>query len=260
MGRSLYHAHVRDAEQDGIRLISFDRPGYGGSTPRPGRTVADIAQDTEAVADAVGAKRFATWGISGGGPHALACAALLPTRVTAAASLAAVAPWSVEGLDWYGGMGEDNIEEFGRALDGRDSLQPYIDENARAMLAAPVGSSFDALESLISGPDKEALATDVGRFLDTNTRAAVEDSSEGWIEDDLAFVEPWGFELESIHVPVLLWQGVHDLMVPPDHGRWLAERIPGVDARISEDDGHLTLITTRVPETHAWLLEKSGVA
>jgi pimeloyl-ACP methyl ester carboxylesterase len=259
MGRSLYQAHVTEAEREGVRLISFDRAGYGGSTPSPMRSVADVASDTLAVLDALDIDKFASWGISGGGPHVLACAALLPDRVTAIASLASVAPWKAEGLDWYAGMGQDNVEEFGLAAQGREALEPFIKDATKSVLASSAGALFEEMATLLSGPDAEAMASDVGAFLDANSRAAIApQGGEGWIEDDLAFTRPWGFELEDIRVPVLLWQGVHDLMVPPDHGRWLAERIPGVDARISSDDGHLTLITARVPETHRWLLEHSG--
>ena len=240
--------------------MSFDRPGYGGSSPLPGRTVADMANETALVADAIGALRFATWGISGGGPHALACAALLPTRVTAAASLAAVAPYGAEGLDFLAGMGEDNVEEFSAAVEGRDVLEPLLERHRVEMLQSESDNVLEGFESLLSAPDQEvARSGDVGRFLKANGESGLESSAEGWIEDDLAFTQPWGFEFERIRVPVLLLQGVQDLMVPPDHGRWLAEQIPNVDARISDEHGHLTLITSGVEEAHSWLLEKSGV-
>jgi pimeloyl-ACP methyl ester carboxylesterase len=260
MGRTLFDQHVRAAEKSGIRLVSFDRPGYGGSSPLPGRPVADMANETALVADAIGAQRFATWGISGGGPHALACAALLPTRVTAAASLAAVAPYEADGLDFMAGMGEDNVEEFGAALEGRDVLEPLLEKWRVEMLESESDNALEGFESLLSGPDLQvAKSGDVGRFMTANTEDCLATSAEGWIEDDLAFTQPWGFEFERIRVPVLLLQGVQDLMVPPDHGRWLAERIPNVDARISDEHGHLTLITSGVEEAHSWLLEKSGV-
>src|SRR5690348_5574117 len=112
MSGRLYEPHMRDAEKRGIRLLAYDRPGYGGSSPAPDRSVADAAADSAALADALGIERFAVWGISGGGPHALACAAQLPDRVVATASLASVAPIDAEGLDWLAGMGEMNLEEF----------------------------------------------------------------------------------------------------------------------------------------------------
>src|SRR5919109_1263991 len=124
MSRLLYAPHVADAKARGLRLIGYDRPGYGGSTPQPGRVVADAAADVAAIADALGIDRFGTWGISGGGPHALACAALLPDRVVAAASLAGVAPYDAKDLDWLAGMGEANVQEFALTLQGRGKLEP----------------------------------------------------------------------------------------------------------------------------------------
>ena len=119
-----------DAQERGIRLIGYDRPGYGGSTPRPGRTVGDAAADVDAICDALGLDRICTWGISGGGPHALACAALLPDRVAAAASVAGIAPHDAEGLDWLAGMGAANVEEFGLTLQGRAALVPWLESEA----------------------------------------------------------------------------------------------------------------------------------
>src|SRR4051794_14774368 len=121
----LFHPWVADAEARGIRLVAYDRPGYGGSAPHRGRTVADAAADVAAIADAPGIDRFATWGISGGGPHALACAALLGDRVVGAASLAGVAPFDAAGLNWFAGMGEANLAEFGAALQGRDAVAAF---------------------------------------------------------------------------------------------------------------------------------------
>ena len=117
----LYDVHAALAADQGIRLIGYDRPGYGGSTRAPGRRVVDCVADVHAIADGLGLDRFATWGISGGGPHALACAALCDERLVATASLAAVAPYEADGLDWLEGMGESNHAEFGKVLDGEDA-------------------------------------------------------------------------------------------------------------------------------------------
>jgi pimeloyl-ACP methyl ester carboxylesterase len=252
---AVYGPHAADAEARGLRLVSWSRPGYGASTPQPGRSVGTFADDAAAVADALGLDRFAVWGVSGGGPHALACAALLPDRVTAAASLAGVAPYEAEGLDWLAGMGEDNIEEFGATLEGRASLEPLL-EGHRAAFATVTGLDLrEQLASLLSPVDAEVATAELADYLVANIQAALAPSVEGWAEDDLAFAEPWGFDLDAIAVPVLVWQGEEDRFVPPSHGRWLAEHIPGVEARISPEDGHLTLAQHRVPEVHAWLLE-----
>jgi len=254
MSGLLFDPHIRDAEEKRIRLVSYDRPGYGGSSPAPGRTVADAVADVRAVADALGAERFAVWGISGGGPHALACAALLPDHVVAVASLASVAPIDAEGLDWTDGMGEMNLEEFAAARAGPEALEAYLLPQIRETATAE--GVIEALRSLLTDVDAAVLTGELGEYLAGNMRDAVRPGVEGWRDDDLAFDRPWGFSVEDIGVPVLLWHGEHDLFVPISHGRWLAERIPGVDARLSAADGHLTLMQRRVPEVHDWLLER----
>ena len=252
----IYGRHATDAGARGIRLVSWTRPGYGSSTPQPGRSVGAFAADATAVADALGIDRFAVWGISGGGPHALACAALLPDRVTAAASLAGVAPYEAEGLDWLAGMGEDNLVEFAAVVEGRAALEPLL-ESHRAAFATATGQDVrEQWSTLLSPVDAEVATAELADYLVANVQAALASGVEGWVEDDLAFAEPWGFDLDTIAVPVLVWQGEEDRFVPPSHGRWLAEHVPGVDARISPEDGHLTLAEHRVPQVHAWLLEQ----
>jgi pimeloyl-ACP methyl ester carboxylesterase len=253
--RILWRGLVEDAQARGIRLLGYDRAGYGGSDPDPGRSVADVAGDVAAIADALEIDRLAVHGGSGGGPHALACAALLSDRVVAVASLAGVAPWKAEGLDWLDGMGQDNLDEFAATLAGRETLAPYLAEQRDAMLAGDPEAVGEALQSLLSPPDLAVLTGDVATFLFEQVRAGIQERLDGWIDDDLAFVEPWGFDLGGIRVPVQLWHGVQDRFVPVAHGHWLAERIPGVETHIHEEDGHLTLQLARIGDVHAWLLE-----
>jgi pimeloyl-ACP methyl ester carboxylesterase len=249
---------IRDAEQRGLRLLSHDRPGYGGSDRQPGRTVASAVADVTVIADHLGLERFATWGISGGGPHALACAALLPDRVTAAASLAGVAPLEAEGLDFLAGMGEDNITEFTLAMEDHDALRTLIEKWRVEMLEAQPEQVFESMKSLLSDVDQAVLTGAVAQYMHDCDQVALANGVDGWFDDDLAFTEPWGFDLEDIEVPILLWQGRKDLMVPFSHGEWLAKQIPNADARLEAGEGHLTLMVTRVSDTHAWLKEKSG--
>jgi pimeloyl-ACP methyl ester carboxylesterase len=251
----LWRGLAEDAEARGIRLLAYDRPGYGGSDPHPGRTVADAAGDVAAIADALGIERFAVEGGSGGGPHTLACAALLPDRVVAAASLAGVAPYPAEGLDWLDGMGQDNLDEFEATLAGRETLERYLREQADAMLAAEPDAIADTLRSLLSPPDAAALTGEFAEYLAESTRRAIGERLDGWIDDDFVFMNPWGFELGEIRVPVQLLHGAQDRFVPMAHGEWLAERIPGVDAHLSDEDGHLTIQLARIGAVHAWLLE-----
>lgn len=252
----LMDEHVALAADRGARLIGYDRPGYGGSDPDPGRTVASCARDVEAIADALGIERFVTWGVSGGGPHALACAALLPDRVAAAATLASVGPDRADGLDFLAGMGEDNVVEFGRAREGRASLEPFLAAMAPELLAASPEQVGEMLQSILGEPDRAVYHGGVAEYFVATLRDGLAPGIDGWVDDDLAFVAPWGFDLAGIRVPVLLLQGEQDLMVPPQHGRWLAGRIPGVDARILAGDGHLTLEITRMPDVLDWLLER----
>jgi pimeloyl-ACP methyl ester carboxylesterase len=251
----LFPHWIEDALEKNIRLIGYDRPGYGGSTPKPGRSVADVAQDVAALAKALGIERLLIWGISGGGPHAIACAALLPDLVAAAASLASPVPYTTEGFDWMAGMGEGNIEEFGAALEGRATLEAYIEDDAAGLLKAKAEDLVEGMKSLLSPPDVAILTKDFTENTLQSVREGIEEHREGWVDDDLAFISDWGFSLEQIKVPMLLMQGAHDKMVPFSHGEWLAAHIPGVDARLLPDDGHLSL-KMHIPEVHAWLLDK----
>jgi pimeloyl-ACP methyl ester carboxylesterase len=251
----LWRGMIEDAEARGMRLLAYDRPGYGGSDPHPGRTVAGAAGDVAAIADALGIDRFAVEGGSGGGPHTLACAALLPDRVVAAACLAGVAPYPAEGLDWLDGMGQNNLDEFAATLAGRDTLERYLREQAEAMLAAEPDAIADTLRSLLSPPDAGVLTGEFAEYLAASTRRAIGERLDGWLDDDFVFINPWGFELGEIRVPVQLLHGAQDRFVPIAHGEWLAERIPGVDAHLSAEDGHLTIQLGRIGDVHAWLLE-----
>src|SRR2546423_4740426 len=159
----LFDLHVRDAEERGIRLMSYDRPGYGGSTPAPERSVADAAADVRAIADALEVERLAVWGVSGGGPHALACAALLPDRVAAVASLGSVAPIDADGLDWFGGMGQTNVKEFAAARQGREALEEYFGPQAREPMTAE--GLRQGLRSPLTDVDAAALTGELGRYL-----------------------------------------------------------------------------------------------
>jgi pimeloyl-ACP methyl ester carboxylesterase len=247
---------VADARERGIRMIGYDRPGYGGSDRREGRSVADCVEDVRAIADALGLDRFLTHGASGGGPHALACAALLGDRVAAAATMASVAPYGAEGLDWLAGMGKDNVREFNAALAGPETLAPVIEELAAEALAAGPEELVEAWRTLLSPPDRAVLTGDMAEDSVAQLHAAVEERRDGWVDDDLAFAKPWGFDPAAMAVPVLLWQGRQDLMVPAAHGEWLAAHVGRVEPHLSDADGHLTLGVTRLGEIHDWLLAR----
>jgi len=256
MTGQLFGPHVEDAKGRRIRLIGYDRPGYGGSTAHPDRSIADDAADVATIADALGFERIAVWGISGGGPRALACAALLPERIVAVASLASVAPVDAEGLDWTAGMGELNLEGFAAVRRGRAALEAYLRREADDLLAVESGQLVEALQSLLTPVDAAVLTGELADYVADCMRNAIGDGIDGWCDDDLAIDKPWGFDVEDIRLPVLLWHGKQDRFVPPEHGEWLASRIPDADAHISDEDGHMTLLARRIPEVHSWLSKR----
>lgn len=208
----------------------------------------------------LGLETLAVWGISGGGPHALVCAALLPKRVAAAAALASVAPYPADGLDWLAGMGEANVAEFQTALRGREALEPLLAAEAEGLASASVEYVVAQLRSLLSPADAGVLTGELGAFLLESMRVGLARGVDGWVDDDLAFTRPWGFDLAGIGVPLLLVHGAQDRFVPIAHGRWLAEKIPGVEARFIDEDGRITLAERRIPDVHAWLLARAGEA
>lgn len=257
-GSGLLYARAETlARKQGIRLIGYDRPGYGDSTRAPGRTIADCAADVGALADALGLDRYTSWGISGGGPHVLACAALCDERLTAVASLAAVAPWDSDGLDWLAGMGESNVEEFDAVLAGETALRPLLDRDRAKMLAAAPSELVTIWSSLLGDEDRSVLSPEFAGWTLEAGALGLRDGADGWLDDNLAFVQPWGFAPGSIDRPVLLLHGADDRFVPVSHGRWLAARIPGVVAWIAGADGHLTLLERRMHEVNDWLLSHS---
>ena len=226
----------------GIRWVSYDRPGYGGSTTNPGRDVSSAAADVAAVADALGIERFAVMGHSGGGPHALACGALLAERVPAVVSMAGLAPFGAEGLDWFDGMIDSGVMSLRAAAAGRAEKERYEASGAEydpefteADLAVLAGE-WSWLERVV-GP---ALAAGPG----------------GLIADDLAYVAPWGFDPAEVVAPTLFVHGGRDRIVPCTHGQWLAQQCPHAELRLSADDGHLSILALAAPALD-WLGEHS---
>jgi pimeloyl-ACP methyl ester carboxylesterase len=247
-GHVLFPSVEQASALAGIRVVSLARPGYAGSTRMPGRTVADVVPDVLAVVDALGVQRFAVVGSSGGGPHALACGALAGDRCVAVAVVSGVGPWAAEGLDFLAGMGEGNEVEFGAALAGEAPLRDLLVPWREQMVSAGPDGTFAAMQSVLSPPDQEVFTGAVAEHLHESISLALLDGVDGWIDDDLAFTQAWGFDLAHVRAPVFLWQGEQDLMVPPAHGRWLADALPICQARLLPDDGHLTVILNRPGE------------
>ena len=221
---------VEAGEWLGLRWVSFDRPGYGGSSPMPGRTMATVAEDARFVADELGIHEFAVMGHSGGGSHALGTAAVLRDRVQAVVSLAGIAPYGVPGLDWFAGMIPSGVAALSAALEGR------------AVKTAFEASDFDY--------DPEFLPVDLAIFDGEWSwlgkvagPVALTAGPYGQIDDDIAYVTPWGCDPTTITAPTLLLHGEKDGVIPSSHAEWLAGNCPRTELRLLPDEGHLSVLT-----------------
>ncbi|HJX06691.1 MAG TPA: alpha/beta hydrolase [Actinomycetota bacterium] len=233
---------VRAAAERGMRWVSYSRPGYGSSTRHEGRSVADCVGDVVAILDHLREDRFYTTGGSGGGPHTLACAALLPDRVLACAAIAAVAPRHASGLDWTGDMGPENIEEFGAAEAGPDALERYLEGEAPGLREATSAEELvDTMAGLLPPVDRDALSGEYADATIESMHRSIRSGIWGWFDDDMAFLKDWGFPLDNIEAPVAIWQGRHDKMVPFAHGEWLAAHTAGARPHLLDDHGHLSI-------------------
>jgi pimeloyl-ACP methyl ester carboxylesterase len=242
----------------GIYLISYDRPGYGESDPHPNRTVADAAGDVRAIADELELDSFGVVGRSGGGPHALACAALLEGRVQRAACLVGLAPSDAKDLDWYAGMTESNVQEYSTADASRQAVQASVAPQAEQIRENP-DSSLGLLLPKLSKRDLRVVDDIAIRRLLTDTYAeAVRDGEDGWIDDVVALRRPWDFDLTSIKVPVLLWHGADDEYSPVSHTYWLEGQISTAVVQIQPDTAHFGAVEI-LPTVLAWMKTARGL-
>jgi pimeloyl-ACP methyl ester carboxylesterase len=245
-----------------LRSVTYSRPGYGGSTPRDhsgaGPRIADDVDDSVTILDHLGIHEFITLGWSGGGPRALACAALLPGRCRAAATLAGVAPFDAEGLDWSAGMGPENVEDFEAAVQGRDVYTRLLEKTLPPVFEATPEQIVAAFGGLVTEVDAAFITGDFADYLSRVFGRAGAQGIVGAREDGLAIVAPWGFDLDDLTVPVAVWQGRHDAMVPFSHGEWLGANVAGARAHLFDDEGHLSLFS-QLDEILIDLRELGGV-
>lgn len=226
-------------EIKGVKAISTSRAGYGLSDRHKGRSVADDLSDQSAVLDALGITKFVVIGWSGGGPHSLNMTR--DPRCAASFTLAGVGEWNREDLDFLAGMGPENNEEFGEALKGEAAITAWMNANAVAMKNVTGPDLIAAFGGLIGDADKRALTLEVADHYASSYSRALSVSYDGWIDDDLAFVRDFGFDIEKIDKPVVIWQGDDDFMVPHAHSEWLAKHIPNSDLRFIPGHGHISL-------------------
>jgi pimeloyl-ACP methyl ester carboxylesterase len=253
----LWEPWIEDAAGSGLTLVSYDRPGYGGSSRQAGRRVADAAGDVRAISRALGFERCAVWGFSGGGPHALACAALLPDLVGAAATLGSLAPSDAPGLDYLDGMVGGNRADVELYRADRELWEQRGRQDRDELLAMSAAELTEAWAEGVSPADQATLHTAFGAWLHRAAVEGVGPSVDGWLDDSIAFNSSWGIDPAQIAVPVKVWHGVDDRFVPVEHGRWLAGAIPGAESDIRDSDGHLGVAATRIGDVHEWLLGRA---
>ncbi len=256
--RTPIRALERAAHRRGLRLVTATRPGYGRSTRHEDRRVVDVVDDTDAILRTLRVDRCLVAGWSGGGPHALACAARL-SLAAGALVIAGVAPADAEGLDWMAGMGKDNVEEFRAAHAGPAALRGFLETQRAVLKDVSPGDIIASLDSLLPAVDRTVLTDELAEDLAAGFHEGLVDGVDGWLDDDMAFVSPWGFDLSEIEIPTGIWQGTEDLMVPPAHGQWLSAKVPGASAHVIPDEGHLSIGVGALDEMLDELVRAAGL-
>jgi pimeloyl-ACP methyl ester carboxylesterase len=224
----------------GLRYVTYTRAGATGSTRRPGRSVADVAEDVAAILNHLNADRCLVGGNSGGGPHALATGALLPDRVAAVLCVCGIKPYVGES-DFLDGMGAANVEEFELALRGEEAIRPFVMEDRAGIIDADADRIIETLATLLPAVDRGIVRGEAGLDIIRGLQGGVVEV-DGWIDDDLAFIRDWGFDPRTLTVPTYVWQGSADLMVPLHHAEWLASKIPGAVSHLLDGEGHFSVL------------------
>ncbi|WP_028809028.1 alpha/beta fold hydrolase [Streptomyces sp. 351MFTsu5.1] len=222
----------------GVRLITFDRPGYGGSDRSVGRTVSAAAEDVRLIADALGIGRFGVVGRSGGAPHALACAALIPERTARTGALVGLAPRDAADLDWFDGMTEANVHAYVNADAGRHRLTAALGLRSLTIRADPASIVAEMRSGLPESDRRIVADAGIQAMLERNFAEGLRSSADGWVDDVMAFSTGWGFDLADITAPVVLWHGAEDIFAPVEHTRWLGRNIPGALVEVEPDAAH----------------------
>lgn len=251
--RRLFGPAVECAAANGFRLISYDRPGFGDTPPMPNRSIADGAVETLAIARELGLSELAVWGFSGGGPYALACAALLPDLVVGCCVFSSIAPYDGQGLDFAAGWSDEHRKEVALFFEDPQTARDHFREEAHDLFAA-LSTPEGWLERWGDAAGTDAAhSRETAEYLSLVQQDCLSRSDQGWWDDWQATLTPWGFDLAEIDSPVQLWHGECDQAVPPAHGHWLADRISGVDAHFLEDEDHTNIEENHQREAYEWL-------
>ena len=244
------------AERFGLSVVVPLRPGYGRSTPNPGRRIADVPADIEAVLAHLGVREFVSSGFSGGGPHSFATAALASTCKAAAVNVSP-APRDAEGLDYYAGMAESNHEEWALADQGEEAVRPWLEKHGAMIVERATDAFLDTFDDCLPEVDRAVMVTAAER-MSAGLRKALEVGIDGWLEDDIALTTPWGFDIRAVTTPLTFWAGRQDAFVSPDHTVWMAQQVPAADLHLLGDHGHLSLPRAHMFDIVGDLVTKAG--
>jgi pimeloyl-ACP methyl ester carboxylesterase len=239
------------ADDGSLFFVTTSRAGYGKSSRLEGRDVASVVSDARLALDSLDRDDYVVVGWSGGGPHALACAALDAPRCRAAWSLAGVVPTTVD-FDWTDGMGPENVAEFALAKEGGPEYEAEMATMGEAFGAATKDNVVELFGGLLSDADKAVFESEAAREeFAANLRQAFDNGWRGFFDDDQAMMKDWGFDPTAITVPVAVWFGDQDLMVPRTHGEWLVKNLPTVTKHFFAGDGHVSLVSNHLDELAA---------
>ena len=250
------HFDESDYVEAGARVITYDRPGYGGSSRHRGRRVVDCVDDVAALADALGIEQFAVMGGSGGGPHALAVAARLPERATRVTCAVGIVPYDTEGFDWFESMDENNVKEFGWALEGEDVPAHELEREASEALERVAVDPSKVISDDWNLPEsdrRELARPERQQVIREMTSESFANGIWGWVDDDLSFLSAWGFDVSEIDIPARIIYGAKDVLTPPQHGEWLARNVPHAEVVVEQSEGHLPDPRV-VIERYRWLV------
>lgn len=244
------------AVQQGLRIISADRPGYGGSDPLPERTIPAFADDLAALADRLGIGHFRLLGVSGGGPYALACAARLAERIIACALVAPLGPIHLPGL----------LSRMGLSARLAFSLTRSAPRTMDRLLSGPLPAWVAGQDRLLDGlrltasakADRVALSDPrAKRILNQTIADALSEGGVGARQDLVLYANEWGIEPASVKTPIELWQGEADRIVPPAHAHWYTRHLSRCTSHLLPEEGHYSLPLRHAPAILRALMRQS---
>ena len=236
-GSRLFLPGLEAVLRQGVRLITVDRPGYGCSDPQPGRSLLDWPQNIASLADELGFERFSILGVSGGGPHALACAYLMPERLKSVAIASSPCPFDYRRAT--DNLSPGRLEEFALAREAPDMLRPMVNRAVSRIREQPAAYVTELGERLDASDGRLLASAAVSAMYCADLGEAVRAGGEGWLQEAHLLASPWPFDPADIGMPVRIWHGERDRIAPPRMARLLWRAMRGSELRLARGEGHL---------------------